>query len=190
MTRLLFAASAAALLVAACNDQGDSDAVNAAQDAASVPVGQASAAMNAQSTEGYVTAAAMGDMYEIEAAKVALERSTNAEVKALATMIRDDHMAASEKMNGLVPQAAPGATLPTALDERHQGMVDNLKGASADMFDGVYLDQQIAAHNEAVALHRGFQDNTDAPTLAAHAREVLPKIEAHLARAQELDSAT
>ena len=111
MTRLLFAASAAALLVAACNDQGDSDAVNAAQDAASVPVGQASAAMNAQSTEGYVTAAAMGDMYEIEAAKVALERSTNAEVKALATMPSLDQLRAT--IAGMLKQ--PGTRIASIL---------------------------------------------------------------------------
>ena len=39
-----------------------------------------------------------------------------------------------------------------------------------------------------VTLHRGFSDKTDAPALAEHARTVLPKIEAHLERAKQLQS--
>src|SRR5690606_42132389 len=88
---------------------------------------------------------------------------------------------------GLAPQAAPDVTVPTELDERRQGMIDNLRAASAEDFDRVYIDQQVAAHNEAVTLHRGFSDNSDAPQLAQHAGTVLPKIEAHLQHAERLD---
>src|SRR5690606_41250583 len=88
---------------------------------------------------------------------------------------------------GLAPQAAPDVTVPTELDERRQGMIDNLRAASAEDFDRVYIDQQVAAHNEAVTLHRGFSDNSDAPQLAQHAATVLPQIEAHLQHAERLD---
>jgi len=47
----------------------------------------------------------------------------------------------------------------------------------------------VAAHQEAVTLHRSFSDKTDAPALAEHARTVLPKIEAHLQKAQEIQKA-
>lgn len=56
-------------------------------------------------------------------------------------------------------------------------------------FDKVYIDQQVAAHEEAVTLNRGFADNSDAPALAAHARTVLPKIEAHLQKARDIQTA-
>jgi len=58
--------------------------------------------------------------------------------------------------------------------------------ASAETFDRTYIDQQVAAHQEALTLHRGFADS-DSP-LAAHARSVAPKIEAHLQRAQQIQS--
>lgn len=190
MTRIFFASVASIALLTACNEQGASPAVDAAQDAASVPVGQTSAAtMGGNVVSAYVPNAAMGDMYEIQASDIALERSSNAQVKELATMIKADHSAASTKFKATATAAAPDVDLPTSLDERRQGLIDNLRSAGAADFDRVYLDQQIAAHQEAITLHRGFADNTGAPALAAHAREVLPKIEAHLRQAEELKAA-
>lgn len=190
MTRTLLLAGACVLALTACNENGASLAVDKVQDATAAPVGQTSAAtMGANMVSAYVPNAAMGDMYEIQAADIAMERSQNADVKALATMIKTDHTAASEKFKALVSTAAPDVALPTALDQRRQGLIDNLRSAGATDFDRVWLDQQIAAHQEAITLHRGFSDNTEAPTLAAHSREVLPKIEAHLARAEQIKAA-
>lgn len=188
MIRILIPAASALALLAACgdNDQMAEDPVNAAQDATSAAVGQTSAAtLGANTVDGYVTNAAIGDMYEIQAAEIALERSENAQVRELAQMIHDDHTAASERMRSIVQSGNLDAELPTELDERRQGMIDNL--SDAEDFDQVYVDQQVAAHQEALTLHRGFADNEDAPELAAHAREVTGPIEMHLERARALD---
>ena len=170
MIRPLLAGAACVALLAACNQEQSPEAVDKAQDMAA-----------------YVPSAAIGDMYEIQAADIALERSQNAQVKELATMIKTDHTAASNAMKGMLPQAAPGTAAPTALDERRQGLIDNLRSASAENFDRTWVDQQIAAHNEALTLHRGFSDQ-DSP-LAAHARAVVPKIEAHLRQAETIKAA-
>lgn len=187
MIRILISGVAAAALLSACGEQEEQDPVNAAQDAASAPVGQMSAStLGANTVDGYVTNAAIGDMYEIQAAELALERSQNAEVRELAQMIHDDHTAASQAMRGIVEGGQVDAELPTELDERRQGLIDNLRDAD-DNFDEVYIDQQVAAHQEALTLHRGFADNEDAPELAAHAGEVSGPIEMHLERARALD---
>lgn len=186
----IIAAAAAAALLSACGPQGGNQAVDKAQDAVSAPVGQTSAAvMGSNLVSAYVPAAAMGDMYEIQAADIALDRSARADVKALAQMIKTDHTAASAAFKTAAATAAPGVALPTDLDERRKGLVDNLRSAGVADFDKVYIDQQVVAHQEAVTLHRGFADNADAPALAAHARNVLPKIEAHLQKAQEIQAA-
>ncbi|MFN4040261.1 MAG: DUF4142 domain-containing protein [Brevundimonas sp.] len=182
-------AASAALAVAACGQQ-EPDAVGSAQDAASVPVGQTSATvMGSNMVSAYVPNAAMGDMYEIQAADIALERSQNAQIRELAQMIKADHTAASAAMKPLAAQAAPDVEIPAELDQRRQGLIDNLRSASAEAFDRTWIDQQVAAHQEALTLHRGFSDNTDAPALAEHARTVTPKIEAHLQGAERLQSA-
>jgi putative membrane protein len=178
----------AALAVAACG-QNEPDAVGSAQDAASAPVGQTSAAvMGSNMVSAYVPNAARGDMYEIQAADIALERTRNPQIRELAQMIKADHTAASEAMKPLAAQAAPDVEIPTDLDQRRQGLIDNLRSASAEEFDRTWISQQVAAHQEALTLHRGFADNTDAPALAEHARTVTPKIEAHLQAAERLQS--
>ena len=185
MIRPLLAGAACVALLTACNQEQSPEAVDKAQDMAAGPVGQTSAAtMGSNMVSAYVPNAAMGDMYEIQAADLALERSQNAQVKELANMIKTDHTAASNAMKAMLPQAAPEVTPPTALDLRRQGLSDNLRSASAENFDRTWVDQQIAAHNEALTLHRGFSDQ-DSP-LAAHARSVVPKIEAHLRQAEQI----
>ena len=193
MKNLVLAGVASLALLGACNQGGDTaaqnadEAVNATQDAASGVVGQTSAAtMGANTVEGFVTSLAVGNMYEIEAAKVATAKTTNADVRTLAAMIQKDHTAAGEKMTSVVATAAPTAAVPTALDERRQGMIDNLNAATPADFDKVYLGQQVAAHNETLTLLTGFDDNTDAPALAGLARELIPTITAHRDRAQAL----
>mgnify|MGYP001289303075 CR=1 FL=1 len=188
MIRPLLASVACLALLTACNSEQTPEAVDQAQDMAAAPVGQVSAAtMGSNMESAYIPNAAMGDMYEIMAADLALERSQNARIKELARMIKTDHTAASTAMKDMLPQAAPGATPPTELDERRQGLIDNLRSASAANFDMVWIDQQIAAHQEALTLHRGFSDN-ESP-LSAHARMVVPKIEAHLRMAEEIKAA-
>jgi putative membrane protein len=187
MIRPLLAGTACLALLAACQERTP-EPVDKAQDMAAAPVGQMSAAtMGSNMVSAYVPNAAMADMYEIQAADIALERSQNARVKEMAQMIKTDHTAASNAMKAMLPQAAPDMTPPTALDQRRQGLIDNLRSASAANFDQTYIDQQIAAHSEALTLHRGFSDQ-DSP-LAAHARNVVPKIEAHLRMAEQLKSA-
>lgn len=188
MIRPLLAGAACLALLSACNSEQSPAVVDKAQDAASAPVGQTSAAtMGGNMQSAYIPNAAMADMYEIQAADIALERSQNAKVKELAGMIKTDHTTASDEMKAMLPQAAPDVTPPTNLDERRQGLIDNLRSAPAAGFDAVYLDQQIAAHNEALTLHRGFS-NEESP-LAAHARKVVPAIEGHLRMAEQLKAA-
>lgn len=197
MKRYLIATVGAAGLLglAACGDGNDTNAVgqsepvNAAQDATSAVVGQTSAAtLGANTVGGYVSNAAIGDMYEIEAGRMAQERGVSAEAKALGEMLVSDHTAASERMKGLA-QAA-GETVPIEMDERRKGLLDNLRAAQGAEFDRVFAEQQVAAHQEALTLHEGFADNTDHPELAAHAREVVPRLQAHLERARALETAT
>lgn len=188
--RILLYAAVSILALAGCDREQSPPAVDAVQDAAAVPVGQVSAqTMGSNMVSAYVPGAAVGDMYEIQAADIALERSTNTRVKELAQMIKTDHTAASNALKALVPTAAPDTAVPTELDQRRQGLIDNLRSASPADFDRVYLNQQVAAHQEALTLHRGFSDNSDAPDLARHATSVVPKIEAHLRMAETLQRA-
>lgn len=192
MFRILLIGTASAALLAACSqsdDAGDqaNSAVNAAQDATSGVVGQTSAAtLGANTVGGFVNAMAISDMYELAGARIAQTKASNDGVKELARMIQTDHTASTERLQSLIATEAAGTTLPTEMDERRQGLIDNLEAAPAADFDRVYLTQQVAAHNEALTLLNGFSDNDEAPQLAAFAGELVPKITMHRDRAQAL----
>ncbi len=192
MTRLLLASAATLALLAACSQSNDpaTDAaatVNATQDAVSVPVGQTSAAvLGANTAGGFVSALAMSDMYELQAADIATSRSSTAGIDELAGMIKTDHTASTAKLKTIAPTEAADTPLPTALDERRKGLIDNLNAAAPADFDRVFLTQQVAAHNEALTLLNGFKDHTETPGLAALATEIIPKVTMHRDQAQKM----
>lgn len=194
MYRSALVAAAAVISLAACQqkdetasaaDPGTSNTtVNAAQDATSAAVGATSAATLGQvSTDAFVTNAAISDMYEIQAGEIAQRKGQSATVKEFGKMMVADHTAMSNVMKPLI--TAAGQTAPTGLDERRKGMIDNLNAAAAGDFDKVYLDQQEAAHNEALALMRGYAENGDDAGLKEAAAKAAPKIQTHLEHVQK-----
>lgn len=188
---ILTASATAALLLAGCQDNedlGQTPPVNAAQDVASTGVGMASAVVGGLQAETYVPAAHIADMYEIRAAEIALEKGQDARVRELAQMIISDHRTMASQMEAALPQAQleENVTLPEQMDERRQGMIDNLQAASADTFDLAYLHQQLAAHLEALTLHSEYAEAGDSEVLKPIAAQAAEKIEKHLAMVREV----
>jgi putative membrane protein len=203
---LLTAAAAATLTLAACNKKtetantaepgnstmselnpGQSQPVNKAQDAAGAAVGATSAAtLGSHDTGAFVENAGQGNMYEIEAAKIAEQKSKNPDVKAFAKMMVTDHTALANEMKPLILKA--GKTPPTKLDQRRNGFIDNLKAAGPADFDKTYIDQQVAAHEETLSLMQGYADNGDDPALKAAAGKAVPIVQKHLDRAKAIQA--
>jgi len=157
---------------------GSNPVSNAAQDAASGAVGAVSAATLGRTTEGFVANAAISDMYEIEAGRLASTTATNADLKKHGQQMVTDHTKMSAELK-TAAATAQGVTLPTAMDERRQGMIDNLKQAGP-RFDEVYREQQIASHNESLTLARTYAEAGDNAALKAHATKGTPIIQNHL----------
>ncbi len=194
-TLYMSVAVAAALSLSACGKKTETaaqapspDPVSAAQDATGAAVGQVAAStMGANDTDAFVSNASQSDMYEIAAGNMAQARSKNADVKAFGKMMVIHHTAMMNEMKPLV--AAAGKTPAAALDQRRQGMLDNLKGATDAAFDKAYITQQVAAHNEALTLMKGYADHGDDAGLKGGAAKAVPKIEGHLTDAQKLQAA-
>jgi putative membrane protein len=168
----------------------DQEPINTAQDVAGAATGVATGAAAALSTDAFVTDAAIAGMFEIEAAKLALQRSKNPDVKAAAQMILTDHQAADAALKALVAEGKVPGPLPTAMDERRKGMLDNLRGASAVDFDDRYLDQQTMAHHEALLAFNGYRTAGDNADLKAFAAAIAPKLEKHAQMVTKLDRTT
>lgn len=180
-TKLLAAAGALALL-AACGQQ----AQTAEAPPAPAPVEVAQATISEADFVQFVTNA---DAFEIQAATLASERGTRAEVKQFAATMATDHAATSQQVAALAPQLGITAPAP-ALDVEHQQRLDTLRTLEGAEFDDAYLDQQVAAHEAAVRTFEDYAQNASAGPLRDWAQTTLPKLRTHLASVQSLENAT
>jgi putative membrane protein len=182
MTRqtLLVGVAALSLTLAACNQKTDQTEAVApdANPAATVPTPTDETAAPA-----FVAKAAASDMFEIEAGKIALERSTNAEVKAFARMMVAGHTMTTADLKAAI--AAAGLTLapPATLAD--------LRGVDAAGFDRAYMNGQVDAHQATLNLVSRYAQDGDTPQIKAAAAGMLPTIQEHLDKARTLrDSLT
>ncbi|HEX8534264.1 MAG TPA: DUF4142 domain-containing protein [Allosphingosinicella sp.] len=133
----------------------------------------------------YMESAASGDLFEIESSRLALARSRNPEVRSFAQMLIGDHNRMSNEMMMAAERAGLRPPPPRMLP-RHADMLARLQSAGPADFDRAYKAEQIAAHEEALNLHRTYAENGDLPPLREVAARAVPIIEAHLAHAQQL----
>jgi putative membrane protein len=202
------AATVAAVSLAACNkpakttaadagntasatasnaSQATGQAVNKAEDATGAAVGATSAStLGSHDTAAFVSNASQGDMYEIQAAQIAEKRSKNPDVKAFARLMVKDHTALSNSMKPLA--AAAGQTPAAKLDNRRQGFIDHLNSASDADFDKTYIDQQVAAHEEALTLMQGYAKDGPDTGLKAGAAKAVPMVQTHLDKAKAIQA--
>jgi putative membrane protein len=200
MNRNLILSSVALLALAACGEAEDATtkAESAATDVAAdttTTVENATAeatdvvapAADTRTANGYATAAALSDMYEIESSRVAAEKSKSPEVKQYAQSMIDGHSKTTAELKAALTSAGLQLTLPAALDERRQKMVTELREKSSMEFDTAYLDQQSKAHREALDLHQAFADAGDSAPLKAFAAKTAPIVQQHIDMAKKLD---
>lgn len=178
---------ASALTLAAC---GTSDNGSNAQDMQSDgavdkmatvdnPAAAKAGAQPADNVHAYVAAAAIGDMYEIQSSRLALAKVQSAGVKSFAKQMIADHTATTQQLQQLARTQEVGRVLPTELDERHQAMIDALKGISGAAFDKAYLEQQATAHQEALLLHGNYAGDGGKEQLQKFAAATTRKIQHH-----------
>lgn len=140
----------------------------------------------APTTTDFVQEAAISDMTEIAAAKIALEKG-NPDEKKFAQQMVTDHTKTSEELKALVASGDVKAELPTALNSSAQKKIDKLKNTKPEDFASEYDPMQVSAHKDAVSLFERYVKGGDNPKLKAWASKTLPHLQHHLEMAQALD---
>ncbi|HEX4080495.1 MAG TPA: DUF4142 domain-containing protein [Rhizomicrobium sp.] len=157
-----------------------------AQNLPAAPPTSEVAATNATMTgQTFVNKAAIGGEYEIHAAKIAEHRSHTARIDAFAQRMIHDHGRNDAQLDAVVAKIG-GLHVPLHLDRQHRGMIQQLETVSRNQFDTVYAEQQVQAHQNAVALFASYVHNGVIPRLKRFAAETLPMLHTHLALAREL----
>jgi putative membrane protein len=143
-------------------------------------------ACGAPSNSDFVQTAAMSDMYEVEAGKIANQKGQSPAVKGFGQMMVEAHSKTTQDLTGIVKAQGIKVELPTKLDSKHQNLIDDLNNASNETFDSTYAKQQVDAHKDAVDLFEKYAKDGDKADLKKFARTTLPVIQQHLDEAKKL----
>jgi putative membrane protein len=142
----------------------------------------------AKTAEEFAAMAASSDMFEIQSSELALQKAVSPEVKEFAQMMINDHTTASKNLMAAAQQ--DGVSVPAEMTTRHTatvGALGDLSGAGG--FDAKYIEEQVAAHREALALMTAYAEGGDSPALKAHAQKTAPVIQMHFEHVQKLGDA-
>ena len=142
----------------------------------------------APSTPEFIQKAAMSDMYEVQAGKLAADKAQSDAVKQFGQQMVDAHTKTTDELMGIVKSKNIKVDVPTKLDSEHQKLIDDLNSASAKDFDKTYASQQVDAHQNAVKLFKKYAEDGDDPDVKQFAAKTLPAIEHHLDEAKKLPS--
>ncbi len=139
----------------------------------------------AETDRGFMKNAAAGGHFEVQGAKLALTRASDAQLKDYARRLIDDHTQADSKLKQLA--RAKGVSLPAEPSPAQQDKLRTLRGASGAAFDRAFVEHLgVEAHRETIDLFRKEISEGSDPQVKAFAQQVVPKLEQHLQIAQNL----
>jgi putative membrane protein len=135
--------------------------------------------------KNFMTKAAQAGNAEVAASKIALEKSSNPDVKEFAQKMVDEHTQVGDQLKQLA--SGKDVSLPSepSLAQRTKiAVLEKLKGAT---FDKRYASMiGVSAHEDAVKLFQKSSTSAKDPDVKNFASKTLPGLEQHLQMGREL----
>jgi putative membrane protein len=136
-----------------------------------------------KSDQEFITKAAAGGMYEVEAGKLAQAQGKSDGVKSYGDMLVKDHGAANDELKALA--SSKGAMLPSSLPDDKRKRLDKL--SKAKDFDREFIKQVgLDDHRKDIALFERASTKADDADVKAFAGKTLPTLKAHKDHAESL----
>tara|TARA_R110000764_G_scaffold73979_1_gene150502 strand:- start:32 stop:541 length:510 start_codon:yes stop_codon:yes gene_type:complete len=136
--------------------------------------------------ETFFSQASAQNLAAIDAAELALEQGTS-EIQGYAQQMLDAH----RENNSQLKELAASMQIETEQDPQLSAQAEQLllQLRDGDDFDQAYLENQIVAHQQAIALYnRAAQVENE--QIVSFAEATLPALQKHLEQAQKLDGRT
>jgi putative membrane protein len=173
MKKMLLLAAAAAL---AATPAALAQSPNTTQE---VPT-TASQPMIEVDTATFIKMVASSNAFEMESSKLAKQNASSDAVKKFAQQMITDHTKAGEDFKAALENVNTTSSVSkTTLQLKEQQALDKLKAASGEAFDSEYVNAQVKAHDEALALFRSYSNSGDDLALKEFAKKTLPVLEMH-----------
>jgi len=130
--------------------------------------------------------AAMGGKHEVDGAKFAVGKSTNAEVKALANRLIKDHTAANTELASLMTSPSMKGDEHKDMSMKGEASPESWRSMTGAAFDRAYADHLIEEHQKTITLFETEANSGTDAKLKAFAAKTLPTLKEHLKAAQDL----
>jgi len=146
----------------------------------------------AATSNDFVDKAAAGGIAEVETSRLALEKSSSADVKAFANMMITDHSKANDELAALAKKNDIEVPDSTTLVKQAKEKILDMRDES---FDAAYANNQVKAHEDTIELFKKEANTvTDdkvkgATALKGFSQQMLPALEKHLEMAKKLQAA-
>ena len=187
---LMFAAAAATVLTfAACNKKpAETKGAATPAEQAATPNANPAATIPTPANEAkapdFVAKAAGGDMFEVQAGKMAATKAVNPEAKKFARMMVDAHTKTTEGLKAAIASSGQTLVPPAALPSDLQGKLDDLGKKSGADFDKAYMDAMVDAHQQALDVMQRYAQDGDVAALKQFAAATAPAVQEHLTKAK------
>lgn len=139
--------------------------------------GQGAGAAVPGADKKFATMVAQTDLAEIEVGNMALQKSSDPQVKQIAQRLVDDHSKTSTAMKEIA--AKKGMTVPTETDAKHKALATKLQSESGKEFDKDFLDANSKDHHKVVAAFEKESTDGKDPDIKQFATQFLPVIKEH-----------
>ena len=126
----------------------------------------------------FVRKALQGSMAEVQTAQLALQKSSNDQVKQFAQRMIDDHTKMIEQMKPVAAQI--GVKLPGGPDKKEKAMYAQLQALSGNDFDQAYVKAMVKDHKMDDQEFKTEISTGQSPVVKDAASKGDPVIESHL----------
>jgi putative membrane protein len=136
------------------------------------------------SDKDFLAKAEKANIEEQNIGRVAVEKSQNKDVKDYAQMLVDDHTKALNDLVDLMNEKH--VRQPKGLPNAKNEALSRLNGLSSAEFDRQFINMMVEDHQKAIAEFQQAQNTVQDEDVKKYAARVLPTLEKHLQKAQEL----
>jgi putative membrane protein len=138
------------------------------------------------SAADFVAKASATDLFEVQSGQAAQDRASNPLVKAFAANLVRDHTKSSQELKKAVAESGHSIPTSAAAPPELQTATASLAAAAPADFDRAFMQAQVKAHQQALALLQAYAQDGDVPSLKAFAAEAAGVVQHHLKDARQL----
>lgn len=134
-----------------------------------------------------MTQATIANMFGVESATLALQKTGSPAIKDYAHRLADEHATTASSLRRIIARRSNIAP-PDRPDARHLDMLRDLGALQGAAFDKAYVAAQRSAHHDLALLLEAYARDGGDPELKVFAADALPRFQQLDRRAQELPS--